>query len=66
MLCLSHPLFGGNVPEASMAEASMVINSFLTSISGHKGGRINFKSSLTLSTALREPERETVGWQSDK
>lgn len=37
MLCLSHPLFGGNVPEASMTEASMVINSFLTSISGHKG-----------------------------
>lgn len=44
---MSHPLFGGNLGTFSMVEALVVINSLLTSISMHKGWRINFKLNLT-------------------
>lgn len=47
VLCMSHPFFGGNLGKFSMVEASVVINSLLTSISMHKGWRINFILNLT-------------------
>lgn len=47
VLRMNHPLFGGNLGKFSMVEASVMINSLLTSISMHKSRGINFKLNLT-------------------